>query len=203
MRQLSTVLVVAALLGCGGVAQKGDGGPTGSAGTTGGAGTTGDAGTTGASGTSGAAGTGSAGSSDGGATDGGSSPDGTESDVAVEKAACSADAGSDEQLLAGHTYGEYAVESIDLLGAPCGVYTLWVQSSTSNSVQLRDRGGAAVATVSYAWQTTVSATDPAQFYKFHFAGYLDLTVRKSGSGTINLYDIDQFIFDNKKVLVVP
>jgi hypothetical protein len=78
-----------------------------------------------------------------------------------------------------------------------------VQSTTSNSVQLRDRGGNAVSTISYVWQTAVSATDPAQFYKFHFAGFLDLTIRKAGSGTINLYDIDQFIFDNKKVLVVP
>jgi hypothetical protein len=86
-------------------------------------------------------------------------------------------------------------------GAPNGAYTFHVTSPTAGSVELR-RDGTQVATLAYNWQTTVSATDPGRFHTFGFAGYFDVTIRKAGSGTINLYGMDQSIFSGMHVLTV-
>jgi hypothetical protein len=104
-------------------------------------------------------------------------------------------------ITAGGTYTPYAVESIVLGGAPSGAYTFHVTSPTAGSVELR-RDGAPVTTLVYNWQTTVSATDPGMFHSFNFAGYFNITVRKAGSGTINLYAMDQSIFSGMHVLTV-
>jgi len=60
-----------------------------------------------------------------------------------------------------------------------------------------------VTTLSYSWLTTVSASNPAQYYTFTFPGYFSITVRKAGTGTMNLYAMDQSIFSGHEVLWVP
>jgi pilus assembly protein FimV len=219
-RRLSTttVLMISLAFGCGGATPAGS---SGAAGTSGGAGTSGAAGSTGAAGTSGAAGstgsagtsgaagsTGSAGSADAAAgTDGatGDAADATSTgDVASDAQACTIDAGASPTLVASETYGEYVLESVTLAGAPCGAYTLTVQAPKADDVELRRAGSNAVlAHASYDWLMTVSATDATKFATFHFAGYFDLVVRKAGSGTENLYDLNLEIFDGTKLLVVP
>ena len=86
-------------------------------------------------------------------------------------------------------------------GAPDGSYTFHVTSPTAGSVDLR-RDGSPVTTVTYDWTTTVSATNSNMFYPFSFAGYFNITIRKAGTGTINLYAMDQSIFDGIHVLTV-
>ena len=54
----------------------------------------------------------------------------------------------------------------------------------------------------YDWTTTVSATNSNMFYTFSFAGHFNITIRKAGTGTINLYAMDQSIFDGAHVLTV-
>ena len=104
-------------------------------------------------------------------------------------------------ITAGGTYAPYVVESIAMTGAPNGAYTFHVTSPTAGSVELR-RDGSPVTTLSYVWQTTVSATDSNMFYTFQFAGYFSITIRKAGTGTMNLYAMDQSIFDGAHVLTV-
>jgi hypothetical protein len=215
-RRLSTTtllgLSLSLCVGCGSATPASPAGTTGGAGTTGAAGTTGSAGTTGAAGTTGSAGTtgaagttGSAGSSDAAAagSDGAAGSGDAATEVATDAQSCSVDAGAASTLVAGEAYGEYVLESVSLAGAPCGTYTFTVQSPQANDVELRRAGSSAVvAHASYDWLMTVSATDPTKYATFHFAGYFDLVVRKLGSGTINLYDLDLAIFDGTKTLVV-
>jgi hypothetical protein len=222
MKPWKGLLVGVVLVGCGsasapnpngGAGNTGSAGSTGTAGSTATAGSTGTAGSTATAGSTGTAGstatagsTGTAGStaSDGGATDAAATTDATTTtDAAAEAVTCHDELGNAEKIEAGKTYGEYAVETITLLGAPCGVYTFSVASPTAGHVDMKKSGDTTVVGADYGWQTTVSATDSAQFYKFHFAGYVDLTGRKAGSGTINLYDLDMSIFDGARVLVVP
>jgi hypothetical protein len=108
-------------------------------------------------------------------------------------------------FVAGETYGEYAVVSIDLAaGAPCGAYTLTVPNPEGDDVEMRRAGAATViAYAAYDWRTTISATDATMYATLHFAGYFDVAIRKSGSGTINLYDLPLAICDGSKILVVP
>src|SRR5262249_6399583 len=89
-------------------------------------------------------------------------------------------------LVAGGTYAPYVVETITMEGAPSGNYTFHVASATAGSVDLL-RDGVVVTSLAYDWSTTVSATNAAMFYTFDFAGYFRITVRKSGTGTMNLY----------------
>jgi hypothetical protein len=155
----------------------------------------------GAGGTAGAtAGSGGA----GGVMDAGTADAPSSMDAPAEMAAtCPADAGT-STFLAGETYGEYAVESISLMGAPCGSYTFTVSDPMGTAVALRRVGSpTVVAQADYLWRTTVSATDSTMYATFHFAGHFDVVVRKAGSGTENLYDLMLAIFDGTKVLVVP
>jgi hypothetical protein len=140
-----------------------------------------------------AGGGGAAGVTDGGAADAPSEAGG----------GCSADAGA-SALVAGEAYGEYVLESVSLMGAPCGGYTFTVPDPKGDDVELRRVGSPTViAHGSYDWRMTISATDSTMYATIHFAGYFDLVVGKAGSGTENLYDLMLAIFDGTKVLVVP
>jgi hypothetical protein len=208
------VALATVLAGCGSATPSttpdasGGGGASAGASGGGGGGSGGAAGGGGASG-SGAGGSAGATAGSGGAPGGGGSTDAgasdappTPSDAPAEAAACT-DAGA-STLVAGQTYGEYVLESVSIMGAPCGAYTFTVPSPTGDDVELRRTGSTAViAHAMYDWRMTISATDSTMYATIHFAGYFDLVVRKAGTGTENLYDLMLAIFDGTKVLVVP
>ena len=201
------LLTIAFVAGCGSPTPAMSPDASGAAGTSGGAagataGTSGSAGAT--AGTSGAAGATAGSSGAAGATDAGAGDGPSTTDAPAEAAAtCAADAGT-STFVAGQTYGEYAVVSVALMGAPCGAYTFTVSDPMGTQVELRRAGSTTVvAAADYLWRTTVSATDATMYATFHFAGYFDVVVRKAGSGTENLYDLMLAIFDGTKVLVVP
>ncbi len=108
----------------------------------------------------------------------------------------------DSGIAAGKTFGSYVVHSVTRTGAPAGNYTFHVTSPTAGLVALK-RNGVQVSTLNYVWTTTVSASNPAQYYTFNFPGYFSITVRKAGTGTMNLYGMNLSIFNGTEALWVP
>ncbi len=104
-------------------------------------------------------------------------------------------------IVEGRTYGEYVVEGIEYTGAQPGKYTFHVEYPTADQVELR-KDGSPVVTSNYIWWTTVSADDATQFYTFYFPGYFSITVRKAGTGTMNLYAMNHSIFNGIESLVI-
>ncbi len=107
-----------------------------------------------------------------------------------------------ELIEAGGTYGDYAVVDVTIGAAAAGDYTFHVADPRAGEVEVR-LDGATVATLAYPWGTTVSASDPAQFYTFDFPELFSITVRRAGTGTANLYGLDHSIFDGARILRVP
>lgn len=109
--------------------------------------------------------------------------------------------GNQSTILAGETFGEYAVDGIEMKGAPVGVYTFHVLNPTDGKVYLL-KDGSRVYSLDYDWLTTISGTDSSRFYTFDFPGYFSITIRKAGPGTMNLYGVDNSIFNGIEHLSV-
>jgi VCBS repeat-containing protein len=99
-------------------------------------------------------------------------------------------------------YGYYIVEDITTYSPPWGDYTFRLNSPTAGEVILH-RNNIPVYTLQYNWQTTVHASDPSMFYTFDFPGFFSITIRKGGTGTINLYRMNSSIFDGNHHLLFP
>ena len=90
--------------------------------------------------------------------------------------------------------------SVDQAAKP-GTYTFFglvPDSAEPASVDLK-LNGVIVDTLTYNWQTTVGA---GNVYIFDFSGYLKLSVTKDGSGTMNLYNMPESIFNDVETVVV-
>jgi hypothetical protein len=103
-------------------------------------------------------------------------------------------------IVVGTTYGNYAVQSITLGGAPPGVYTFTIVSGDAGLVTVL-KDGVAVTTLNYNWQTTVSGAshNPVLTATFAFPGYFTIVVLGGSgipNGTLDLYDLNaDSIFD--------
>jgi subtilisin family serine protease len=102
-------------------------------------------------------------------------------------------------IVEGGVYGDYRVTELALdPSAPHGNYTFFAAAGNDGFVTLR-LDGAPVATLSYIWQTTVGA---GQDFTFEFPGVVDVTVTRDGSGTSNLYNMPESIFDGLETMFV-
>ena len=100
----------------------------------------------------------------------------------------------------GRLYYRVTSLSIDQAAKP-GTYTFFSlvpDSAAPASVDLK-LNGVIVDTLTYNWQTTVGA---GNVYTFDFPGYLQLSVTKDGSGTMNLYNMPESIFNDVETVVV-
>jgi hypothetical protein len=116
-------------------------------------------------------------------------------------APCFANPGMGREIQPGQVYNRYYLLSVQLTGAPCGVYSFTVDAMTPTDSQIATahllKDGVQVATLTYFWQTTVTET---QSFAFAFPGYLSITVR-AAIGSLNLWDIPQDLFDGNHVVI--
>jgi hypothetical protein len=115
---------------------------------------------------------------------------------------CPSNPGSGQEIESGKDYNRYYLVSVQISGAPCGVYSFTVDPMAPTASQIATahllKDGTGVSTLTYFWQTTVTDTES---YTFKFQGYLSVTV-KAAIGSLNLWDIPQDLFDGNHVVLV-
>jgi len=114
---------------------------------------------------------------------------------------CVANPGMGQEIQPGQVYNRYYLLSVQVTGAPCGVYSFTVDAMAPTDSQIATahllKDGINVLTVTYFWQTTVTDT---QSFTFVFPDYLSITVR-AAIGSLNLWDIPQDLFDGNHVVI--
>jgi len=124
---------------------------------------------------------------------------------------CPHDASASVAVTAGGVYDPYEVSALSIDGAPSGTYTFaflgpcqrTIPVDPSAATVMLQRNGVDAIAVTYSWQTTVSDAAHGLSHAFEFPGYLELTVRKTGTGTINLFDLPDSLFDGAHAIDVP
>jgi hypothetical protein len=112
------------------------------------------------------------------------------------------DAGSTTFLTDGFECGDaFVLANVAHIGAYPGDYTVQANGAQGDTVELRHEGSV-VDSVSYDWMTTIGAEGSGDEYTFTFPSFFELVVAKQGSGTRNLYNLNQCLFDGMKVLRV-
>jgi hypothetical protein len=102
------------------------------------------------------------------------------------------------EIAEGSELAGFAICGITLRGATRGNYTFRQDGPTAGKVTLL-RDGVELLQVNYSWQTTISFDNP---YRFSFPGYFDIEIGKQGSGTRNLYGLNNSFFDGNQALLV-
>ena len=95
-----------------------------------------------------------------------------------------------DKIIEGGEYGSYIVDDVTIKGGIVGTYTFYAENGNDGYVELY-HNGQYVEKINYNWQTTVTST---QTYTFNFS-IAKITVKKAGTGSINLYNMPQSIFD--------
>lgn len=109
----------------------------------------------------------------------------------------SASCGNGEMLKENMRYGSYVIDKLEILeNVQPGTYFLTTPESKPGNVGVfkgSTESATLIKVLQYDWKTKIN--NNSKFYTFYFDGLFNITIKNSGEGSLNLYNLYKTIFN--------